>query len=265
MKKRRLLGTVGTAVILLLVFICSFAAVGAAGKYVIDDAQLLTDEQEAQLSQQIQDLRQEKNIDIVIVTKNGLGEKTPQQYADDYLDQGGYGMGADENSILYLIDMESRELYLSTHGAAEDYFTPELIEEMLDHIYDQVTVQNYYGAAQAFVADAGCFDEAVANHLYDQNAHKKMSIPVKMGISVGISVCVCAIIAFSVSRGTKQAVFARDYMDQSTFELKQQSDVFLRHVVTKRKIETDNDRGPRNSNSHMSSGGESHGGGGRSF
>ena len=53
MKKRRLLGTVGTAVILLLVFICSFAAVGAAGKYVIDDAQLLTDEQEAQLSQQI--------------------------------------------------------------------------------------------------------------------------------------------------------------------------------------------------------------------
>jgi len=54
-------------------------------------------------------------------------------------------------------------------------------------------------------------------------------------------------------------------MDQSTFELKQQSDVFLRHVVTKRKIETDNDRGPRNSNSHMSSGGESHGGGGRSF
>ena len=181
MKKRRLLGTVGTAVILLLVFICSFAAVGAAGKYVIDDAQLLTDEQEAQLSQQIQDLRQEKNIDIVIVTKNGLGEKTPQQYADDYLDQGGYGMGADENSILYLIDMESRELYLSTHGAAEDYFTPELIEEMLDHIYDQVTVQNYYGAAQAFVADAGRFD------------------------------------------------------------------------------------GPRNSNSHMSSGGESHGGGGRSF
>ena len=239
MKKRRLLGTVGTAVILLLVFICSFAAVGAAGKYVIDDAQLLTDEQEAQLSQQIQDLRQEKNIDIVIVTKNGLGEKTPQQYADDYLDQGGYGMGADENSILYLIDMESRELYLSTHGAAEDYFTPELIEEMLDHIYDQVTVQNYYGAAQAFVADAGRFDEAVANHLYDQNAHKKMSIPVKLGISVGISVCVCAIIAFSVSRGTKQAVFARDYMDQSTFELKQQSDVFLRHVVTKRKIETD--------------------------
>ena len=265
MKKRRLLGTVGTAVILLLVFICSFAAVGAAGKYVIDDAQLLTDEQEAQLSQQIQDLRQEKNIDIVIVTKNGLGEKTPQQYADDYLDQGGYGMGADENSILYLIDMESRELYLSTHGAAEDYFTPELIEEMLDHIYDQVTVQNYYGAAQAFVADAGRFDEAVANHLYDQNAHKEMSIPVKLGISVGISVCVCAIIAFSVSRGTKQAVFARDYMDQSTFELKQQSDVFLRHVVTKRKIETDNDRGPRNSNSHMSSGGESHGGGGRSF
>ena len=38
---------------------------------------LLTDEQEAQLSQQIQDLRQEKNIDIVIVTKNGLGEKVP--------------------------------------------------------------------------------------------------------------------------------------------------------------------------------------------
>ena len=58
--------------------------------------------------------------DVVAVTVNSTEGKTPMEYADDYYDYNGYGQGSDYSGVILLIDMGSREMWISTSGMCID-------------------------------------------------------------------------------------------------------------------------------------------------
>ena len=76
---------------------------------VYDMADLFTDEEEQQLSGQAQTLSEKMKMEAVIVTTEENSDSA-QVFADGFYTEGGFGTGSDHSGILFLIDMDNREL-----------------------------------------------------------------------------------------------------------------------------------------------------------
>lgn len=113
--KKRIYLTFATAVLTLMMGMSAFAA----KDYVIDDAGLITEEQEEKLQNKLEDINDKYDSDVVIVTVDSLGGKSSEAFADDYYDYNGYG----SDGILLLISMEDRDWAISTKGFGIKAFT----------------------------------------------------------------------------------------------------------------------------------------------
>ena len=106
-------------VFLLLASLCVYAAAdGSDTPLVVDNAGVLTPEQVDGLTQTASDLRDLYEMDVAIVVVTDLDGKSAQDYADDYYDYNGYGVGDDYSGMLLLIATESRDWWISTCGEA---------------------------------------------------------------------------------------------------------------------------------------------------
>lgn len=73
-------------------------------------------------------------MDAAVVT----AEENPgsaQAYADDFYEAHGFGTGSGRDGALLLIDMDNRELCISTEGKMVRYLTDSRIEAVLDDMY----------------------------------------------------------------------------------------------------------------------------------
>ena len=67
---------------------------------VIDDADLFTDEEEVMLRSRISDATAAQAVDVVVVTVPSTGDIQHMDYADDYYDYHGYGVGSEHDGFL---------------------------------------------------------------------------------------------------------------------------------------------------------------------
>ena len=98
---------------------------------VYDDAGLLTTEEGTAVNDEITTLK-EKTEDA--------GGKTSVEYADDFFDE--HSTEA-EDGVALLIDMDNREIYLSTCGKAIRYLTDSRLDSILDDAYNEVSEEKY--------------------------------------------------------------------------------------------------------------------------
>ena len=108
-----------------------------------DDAGLLTSEEAAALEDTLREISQRQDFDVVIVTENSIGDKSPSAFADDYFDYMGYGRGTDRDGILLLLNMGERDWAISTSGygltaftdAGQSYITEKILPSIGDGDY----------------------------------------------------------------------------------------------------------------------------------
>ena len=101
---------------------------------LVDQAELLTAEEQQQIQTKLDEVSELHHCDAVVMTVNSLEGKTATEYADDAFDYDGYGLGEDKAGILFLVDMGDRNWATSTHGYAITAFTDaglSYIEEKL--------------------------------------------------------------------------------------------------------------------------------------
>lgn len=79
---------------------------------VFDEAGLLTQDEIVSLETEANELSEKYNMDIVITTTDDTGGLSSREYADDYFDYNGFGVGSEYDGILFLIDMDNREAYI---------------------------------------------------------------------------------------------------------------------------------------------------------
>lgn len=122
--------------------------VTAADK-IYDFAHLLTDSEKSAVQKEIDKAAENTKLDIVILTvDNNLGY-SQRRLADDFYDYGGFG----STGILLLVDMQAREIYISTTGIAILYFNDTVIETILDDITDNASAGNYKKLCEEFCED----------------------------------------------------------------------------------------------------------------
>lgn len=253
--------------------------------WVVDNAGLLTSEEVADLTQKIQELRGGLELEIVIVTTYGTGEKNVQEYADDFYDTNGYGYGETDSGILLLLDMEDREWYMSTCGEAIYIFTDYGLEQLGGEILPWLSSGYYYAAFDAWLdalpyyVDAYWSNSPIDGYVqpdeyespygeeivyYEEPLFDNPFLP--SAVTGLVAALVTILIMRSRMNTARLQSGAVDYLKDGSFHLRRRSDTYLYSRVSRTarpKNNTSHHGG--GSSVHRSSGGVRHGGRGGRF
>ena len=98
----------------------------AEGTRVFDEAGLFSAEEVQELETRIDEVRDSQDADLAVLTVEDAQGESAESYADDFYDSHGLGVGDDASGILLSIDMDNREIYVSTTGYAMKVLTDAL-------------------------------------------------------------------------------------------------------------------------------------------
>lgn len=273
-----------TAVLSVLIVLASPGPAYAGEQRVFDNGGLFDKEEKEALEQTLASFHDEWQMELGIMTTDDAGGKSTERLADDFYDRNGLGVGSDHSGALFVIDMDNREIHVSTLGKMADYLTDERIEKVLDAAYGYVSDGDYAGCAYAAVKEIGSYMEAgipVNQHdsiRSDYRPSLRWYEVVFAFAAAGAAAalpCISTVNQYKMKKEQKQALNYRfSYRGNSEFQYRLVNDLFLNRMVTQRRIprNTGNSGSGRGSGSsagrttlHRSSSGRMHGGGGRKF
>ena len=217
---------------------------------VVDNADVLTAEQESEFTAKLQTFADTYKSEISIITVNDLDGKTAQAYADDYYDYNGYGYGDNDDGMILLYKDGAdgdRAICISTHGTGvSDYLWSEFEEP----IKTKLAESDYVGAFNTYIELA-------------EGAHDKSVSPMWIILSIVFGMLIGFAVPKVMSSGNKSVrpqANASVYARPGSMIITGSDEVFVNSEVTRVAKPKDNDN-----NTHTSSSGRSHGGGSSSF
>lgn len=250
-----------------LIFILSFSFIVKANiNPVVDDAKLLSQDERDKLIVDIEKFRENYNMDAVIVTSNDLEGKPPMDYADDYYDYNGYGLGDKNSGILLLIDMDDRRIWISTSGDAIEYFTDNRIDSIIGDISKYLSNGEYFDACNIFLTDIQYYiDNGVpeGQYTYSEEEHTLKIVLVALGVATVVAGITCIVVVNSYKNS--KSVSSVNYVDNNSIVFTKRRDTFINTFTTRTKIERNHSSSGGRSSTHRSSSGNTHGGGGGRF
>ena len=258
---------------------------------VEDNANLFTSGEIEQITSDAADFTASKDISLAILTIDYAQGLSSEEYANDYIDNLIDSEGWNEDCMLFMIDMDNRNVWISTTGRAENIYYD--VDSVIDGGYDYLVNGEYGQCILGMIETAGnesyFYDgeeETIEEHyIYfpedvfedewyneentDSVVHRSVSatdilIYIIVGLGIG------GISVFAVKSRYKNFGKGDEFDTDDVFLNLTGSDdtVISRNVITTRI--------PRNNNHHHSGGGfsggarpsgggRSHGGGGRGF
>lgn len=235
------------------------ASVSAESKFkVYDNADLISESQEAELESRLKDIADTYGHDIVIyTTDDGLGGRSPITYSEklkDELDIGISGSGA-----LFFISMEGRDYDIGTFGKFGDevlvgYMRDALSEDVVSYL----SSGDYYRAFSIY-ADR-CESESIKVYESGPNSQREPLSAGELAVCILIAFGISAIIMFAMKaqmKTTRMKATANDYVRKNSFDLNYARDIFLYSSITRTKIESNSN----SSSSYSSGSGSGHSGG----
>ncbi|MEH7380374.1 TPM domain-containing protein [Bacillus sp. JJ1533] len=262
----------------LLTFLILVIPTFANTEKIFDQANLFSDTEKVELQDEANRLSEQFQMDIRIVTTDDSEGKSARQYASDFYDSHGFGYEETEDGILYLIDMDNREVYIFTRDRIVDYFPDYTIEEILDHVYPYLIEEAFGDSAKAFLTDleatmnAGIPEGSISNAGYAQSEGSYTSsrnsqgelvkeLLIYFAIAIGIGVISVGTMAM-FNRG-RSTTTAHTYLDSNSFKVTNKMDRHYNTSITQQKIQRNSNSG--GGSSFSGGGGGRSGGGGRGF
>lgn len=242
---------------------------------VYDDAGLLTEGEISTLNQKINDLEAESGWNVYAVTTDDAMGKSATAYADDFFDA---HSPEQEDGVALLIDMDNREITISTCGEAIRYLTDARIDYILDDAYTDVS-NGDYGDCLITMVDgvAGYYQRGISEGQYNYDTETgavsryhtltlaEAGITALVALVCGILLYAAVAAKYTLRLGT----YCYDFRANGKVALRIKQDNFVNQTVTQRRIpkETSSSSGHSSgrSSTHHSSSGRSHGGGSRKF
>ena len=230
---------------------------------LVDQADLLTDAQEASLLSKLDSISNRQGMDVVVVTADTLDGKSPMAYADDFYDYNGYA----EDGILLLVSMEDSDWWISTAGYGITAFTDAGIEYLGNRFVPSLSDGDYAGAFEIYADHCDEFiTQAKTGDPYDTHNLPKEPFDFLLNLAISFVIgLVIAAIATAVMKGKLKSVRAQagasGYVKNGSMNVTHRQDLFLYRDVNR----TAKPKDSSGSSTHTSSSGRSHGGGGGKF
>ena len=222
---------------------------------VVDNADVLTDAEEAELTAKLKELGDKYDMDTAILTVDSYEGKTDSAYADDYYIEMGYGRGENKDGFVLVFNTGkedgTRNVYLATHGSAIEYITDFEIDVIYEMVISDLEKGEYVAAFETFIGEA---DSAI------NPSTPVYYIPLSIVIGFAIAFLIMKIQASKLKTVRKQAD-ATSYV--GNVQLTYQYDNFMYSDISRIKRSSDSSTG--GSSTHKSSSGDTFGGKGGNF
>ena len=245
---------------------------------VYDDAELLTQAEAENLNTQIEELKSETGWEIFAVTTSYAEGKSAMAYADDFFDIHAEG---DADGVALLIDMDNREIYISTCGEAIRYLTDARIEQILDDSYGYAGDADYSSCFAVMLGGVeSAYQKGIVDGQYNYDTETG-EISYYHSLTAGevvvvllLAAIVAGIVYASVlaSYRLKLGTYSYDFHKYGNVHLIHSDDRLVNQMTTHRHIQTESSSGGSShhsnssmSSTHHSSSGSTHGGGGHKF
>lgn len=269
MKKR-----IEMILITLLICLAMSFPVFAAGELprLVDDADLLTNSEESELLELLDEISERQEVDVVVVTVDSLDGESPMAFADDFYDYNGYGFGANADGVLLLVSMEDRDWYISTTGYGITAFTDAGLDYIADAFLSDLSegeyldaFKTYAGLCDTFISQAKTGNPYDVGNMPKESFHIGKNIAISFGIGIVLALIITGVMAGQLKSVRKQAA-ADKYIKRDSMKVTQSSDLFLyKHTERHAKPKESSSGGHGGSSTHHSSSGRSHGGSGGKF
>ena len=219
-----------------------------------DAADLLTDSQEADLLARLDQVSEELQCDVVIVTLESCRGYDPDDVIEAYYDSYRFGYGTNRDGVILLLSMAERDWRILSNGFAADAISPGDIDSIGDKIVPELSAGEYY---EAFV-------EFTTLCVYEIEGERN-GFPFNFGLSLVVSIAigfVVALIATGIMRSRLKSVRsqtgAREYTVSGSMQLTRANDLFLYRTLDRRRKPQQTSSGSRGGG-----GGGRHVGGGK--
>ena len=234
---------------------------GLEAARVVDEADLLTADEEKALDAKLAAVEQSHKVRILIGTMQDTGGAALGKVANNVVDQ----IPADNGTIVLLLSMKERDWYISTDnkmrtritdGKGIEYLSGEFLPDLKEGRY-----------AAAFTAFAATTDEMLTHYEKEGEPYDPANALNLMALGIALA---CALILggtiyymlYEYESNVRSAAEADAYLNHDSFRLTRSEDDFLYTTVTRRTKEKSSSSG---SNVSTSSRDSSHGGGGGKF
>lgn len=157
-----------------------------------DDAELLTEEEEKQLSLEMQGITAYGSVIFKSVSYNS---SSASYFARNYYHEKlGSGSGT-----LFLIDMDNREIYIFSDGAVYDTITTAYANTITDNVYRYASDQNYYLCASTAFQQIGTL---LSGH--------RIAQPMKYISNALLALILAALFNYFIARASSKTAKASD-------------------------------------------------------
>ena len=235
---------------------------GLEAARVVDEADLLTADEEKALDAKLAAVEQSHKVRILIGTMQDTGGAALGKVANNVVDQ----IPADSGTIVLLLSMKERDWYISTDnkmrtritdGKGIEYLSGEFLPDLKEGRY-----------AAAFTAFAATTDEMLTYYEKEGEPYDPANALNLMALGIALA---CALILggtiyymlYEYESNVRSAAEADAYLNHDSFRLTRSEDDFLYTTVTRRTKEKK--ESSSGSNVSTSSRDSSHGGGGGKF
>lgn len=263
---KKIISVILTIILMSAITVTAFAEQDYDGERqlprLVDNADILDESEETNLLKKLDEISERQKFDVVVVTVDSLEGKTAEDYADDFYDYNGYGIGNDRDGVLLLISMEDRDYCMTAIGfgniaftdAGKDYISDKFLEYLRDDKYVKA-FDTYAELCDEFVT------QAKKGTPYDGSNMPKEPFPVfrNILIALGVGIVLSLIIVLlmrSKMKTVRRQPAASDYMKQGSMDITKSRDLFLYTHLDKKAIPKKTESS--GTTTHTSSSGQTH-------
>ncbi|MDO4481485.1 MAG: TPM domain-containing protein [Bacillota bacterium] len=235
-----------------------------------DGADLLTSGEEQEIEAFLEEISENHQCEVAVVTVNSLEGKTARLFADDFYDFNGYGYGENDDGIMLVISMEERQWAITSYGTGISAFTQEGQEYIMDMVLDDLSDGYYRDAFMTFAGQT----ERFLTQWESGEAYGEGNMPVnKTDLAIGFLVSLIAgvvvslIVMLALMSKNKTVVShsaAADYLVPGSLNVTASQDIFLYQNLARTPVQK-NDGSSSGGGFSIGSSGRTHGGSSGSF
>ena len=239
-----------------------------------DSANVLTEDEDNELEDALEELSLRQSFDVVIATIESLESvdyDSMEAYADDLYDFCQFGYGADRDGVLLLVSVGDRKWHISTCGYGITAFTDAGIQYLGEQMTPDMADGDYAAAFRTFVQWSDAYiDAARSGRPYDvKNLPREPLSLMYLFLALGIGLVLAWVVVGVMKSRLRSVAFqenAASYVREGSMNLTNSREPFLyRDVHRTERVEEKDSDSSGGSSTHTSSSGTTHGGGGGSF
>ena len=201
----------------------------AQAYFLYDDADLLTDSEEATLVQQLEDVSHACDAQIVIATIASMEGGDIDAFVDDLYDSMGFGYGENQDGVLLLVCMDPREYRILSNGYAGVAIGPDQIDTLCDFMETYLPNGHYVAAFNSFADQCGEMLQ-----YYESGSPFKVGESLAISLVIGLAVgLIVALILKGQLKSVRKQYAAHVYVKQGSMQIALKQDIFLYRNVTR--------------------------------